>query len=83
MFGYYKGGDLFKKNPKAEVFHSDLTTTLALLLDIPLPNNAIGYPILNLLPNIMVSEEATNEINHNLFEHFSSMLQFYNMPLSA
>lgn len=28
----------------------DLTTTLSILLDIPLPKNAVGYPILNLLP---------------------------------
>jgi arylsulfatase A-like enzyme len=83
VFGYYKGGDLFRSSPKAIVAHSDITTTLALLLGIPLPNNAIGYPILNMIPASMLSETSLHEINQHLFEHFSSMLQFYNMPLPA
>jgi hypothetical protein len=40
---------------KLVVSHADITTTLSILLDIPLPNNAIGYPILNLLPKVLAS----------------------------
>lgn len=74
---------MFRKNPKPSIVHSDLTTTLALLLGIPLPNNAIGYPIFNMVPAIMLSDTSVNEINIRLFEHFNSMLQFYNMPLPS
>lgn len=62
--------------------HSDITTTLSILLDVPLPNNAIGYPILNLLPSTFTRQHITT-INKNLFRHFADMLHFYKVPLSA
>ena len=63
LFGYFKGGQLFGQNKKAVVAHSDITSTLSILLDIPLPNNAIGYPVLNLLPRSITSNEKIVSLN--------------------
>lgn len=82
LFGYYKGRSLFDGVKTSVVAHSDITTTLSILLDVPLPNNAIGYPILNLLPSTFTQEDITS-INKNLFRHFAEMLHFYKVPLSA
>jgi hypothetical protein len=47
-----------------------MTSTLSILLDVPLPKNAIGYPILNLLPESLTSSHDINSINNNLYIHF-------------
>ena len=47
-----------------------------------MPNNAIGYPILNLLPAKTTKKDIAL-INQNLLKHFSDMLRFYSNPLST
>ena len=64
------------------IAHSDLTSTLSILLGVPLPNNAIGYPVLNLLPSKMTSRNSLIQLNKNMLKHFSEMLEFYAAPLT-
>jgi hypothetical protein len=83
IFGFLKDETMFSGKTVKEVAHADITTTLALLLDLPLPKNAIGYPILGMLPSAMISKQALVDINRNLLSHFSSLLEFYGLALTS
>jgi|LakMenEpi03Aug12_release.lakeMendotaPanAssembly.Ray.scaffolds.fasta_scaffold3544942_1 hypothetical protein len=60
------------------ISQSDITTTIALYLNIPLPLNAFGLPILQALPKYIVNNKNyTEEIYKNLLSHFQMMIKFY------
>jgi hypothetical protein len=68
-------------NKRKYIKQTDITSTLSVLLDIPIPSNSIGYPIVELLPERFVYN--LGEINTNIMKHYSKLIEFHNLQISS
>ena len=81
LLGVWKGQKLSQKRSQRSLGHKDVTPTLAILLGVPLPSNAIGYPILSGLPVGLVESEQWREVQKKLLDHMLRIREFYGMPV--
>ena len=49
------------------MFHADLATTLALLFNIRIPKNSVGFPVF-LPSNMLKSEEDIDTIKNSIYK---------------
>lgn len=60
------------------VSQPDLTATIALYLNVSLPLNTFGIPIIQALPrDSFLTHQLKSELFSNLLSHFTQMIEYY------
>ena len=73
LFAYSKGHKLMNREPKHLCFQGDITATLSMLLNCPLPNNSLGGIIYSALPDYF--ENRIDESTELLKSHIGRVLK--------